>query len=395
MKNKYFLLFILAMIQFAHIIDFMIIMPLGAQFMEIFDITPQQFSFIVSSYALAAFVAGLFSAMFIDQLDRKVALLILFIGFTIGTFACAMADSYHYFLLARGFTGAFGGVLSGLILAIIGDAFPFEIRGRAMGILMTAFSVASVVGVPAGVYLAATYNWRMPFIVVGGFSVLLTFMIFFFVPSLRKHIEEGKNRPHPLKVFSDILIDPNQVKALLFSIILMLGHFTIIPFIAPYMQLNIGFSDYQVTYIYLIGGGLTAVLLPLFGALSDRFGHMTIFTIASGVALLSIAALTNLETDSIAIALMVTSSYFVVASGRSVPATTLVTSVVKPENRGSFMSVRSSANELALFLSSFIAGAIVIKNADGSLGNYHYVGFIAIFMSVIAILLGRQLKTIS
>jgi len=391
MNNK-LLLFILAIVQFTHIVDFMIIMPLGKQFMEIFDISPQQFSMIVSSYAIAAFAAGILSAMFIDRFDRKKALLFCYIGFTIGTLLCSIASGYYSFLAYRSFTGAFGGILGALILSIVADIFPLEKRGSAMGMIMTAFSVASVVGVPAGIFFAAQFSWRVPFFVIGGLSILMILLVIFYVPSLTKHLEESNIQRNPFKVISNIMTDINQLKALLFTTVLMLGHFTIIPFIAPYMQFNIGFTDFEVTYIYLFGGLFTAVLLPIVGRISDRYGHAKVFTIASFFALFSIFAITNLPVVTVAIALCVTCSYFIVSSGRSVPATTMVTSVVKPETRGGFMSLRSSMNELSLGLASFISGLIVVQGPDGTLQNYEYVGYIAIFMSLVAVWIARQLK---
>jgi DHA1 family inner membrane transport protein len=395
MKNEKILLLILAIVQFTHIIDFMIIMPLGAQFMDLFDISPQQFSLIVSSYAFSAFIFGLFSALFIDRFDRKRALLFIYAGFTIGTFACAFSPTYEVFLLTRSLTGAFGGVLSAMVLSIVGDAVPLERRGRAMGWVMTAFSAASVVGVPAGIYLAAVFSWRMPFLVVAGMAALMLLLIVYWVPPLRGHFRSDGTRLSPLAVLQAIWTDPNQLRALLFTTVLMLGHFTIIPFIAPYMQINVGFSDIQVTYIYLVGGSLTVFLLPIFGRLSDRYGHARVFTIASVLALGSIYAITNLPEVPLVMALCVTSSFFVVASGRNVPATTMVTSVVNPEQRASFLSIRSSANEAALALGSFIAGSIVTKNDDGALENYMYVGYFAMLMSVLAVFVARKLRTVS
>jgi len=392
--NERLLLFLLATVQFTHIIDFMIIMPLGKQFMQLFDIIPQQFSVIVSAYALSAFVVGFLSAMYIDRFDRKKALVFTYLGFTLGTFACGLADSYYIFLSARSITGAFGGVLSALVLSIIGDAIPLKRRGQAMGVVMTAFSAASVVGVPAGLYLAASYSWRTTFFVIGSIAAVVLVMIFFFIPALNRHLEGEGIQRNPFRVMGNIFKDSNQRMALLFTTVLMLGHFTIIPFIAPYMQLNIGFTDHQVTYIYAVGGTLTIFLLPFFGRLADRFGHARVFTFASLGALVSIYAITNLDTASIALALCVTSSFFVVASGRNVPATTMVTSVVRPESRGSFMSVRTSINQMAMGMSSFIAGLIVTENADGSLGDYAYVGYIAIGMSLIAVALSWKLKAV-
>lgn len=420
MINEKRLLLILAAVQFCHIIDFMIIMPLGKMIMQIFSITPGQFAWVVSAYAGAALMGNLISTAFIDRFDRRTALLFLFVGFTAGTLACAFAPSYELLLLFRASTGIFGGTLGALVLAIVGDVIPLERRASAMGWVMTAFSAASVIGVPSGIWIAAEYGWNSPFIVTASISAIFVVLAYFFVPSLRGHLEEARAQAQPTdqEAMEDVLdaslvavplqgfrktIDPfirifsdaNQRAALVFTFSLMLGHFTIIPFIAPYMQINIGFGDKQVSLIYLIGGLLTVVLLPLFGKLADRYGRMRIFTIASVFALASIYALTNLDTESIYIGLLVTSSFFVVASGRNVPATTMITSVVRPENRGGFMSIRQSINEMALFLSTVIAGFIITEDATGKLEHYELLGYFTIVMSVVAVYAASRIKAVA
>ncbi|MEL7220946.1 MAG: MFS transporter [Bacteroidota bacterium] len=397
-KNENVLIFLLAVIQFTHIVDFMIMMPLGKQFMENFDITPQQFTLLVSSYAGSAFVAGLVSALYIDRFDRRHALLILFTGFTLGTFACAVAPNYSIFLLARAFTGAFGGTLGALILAIVGDVIPFERRGAAIGRGMTAFSAASIAGVPAGIYIAAEFGTSAPFFIIGLVSVIIFAVAYWAIPSMTGHLvdAEGKSTlASPLEVIQVVSNSVNQRRALLFTLVLMLGHFTIIPFIAPYMELNIGLTQKQIALLYAIGGTVTVIFLPIFGWLADRYGHILIFTFSSIAALFSIFALTNLPPVILPLALLTSASFFFVASGRSVPATTLVTSVVKPENRGSFMSIRGSVNEAGLAISSFVAGLIITENPDGSLGDYHLVGYLTIGFSILAIFLARRLKAVS
>lgn len=433
--NEKRLLFILAAVQFSHIIDFMIIMPLGKTIMEVFDITPGQFAWVVSAYAGAALTGNLISTAFIDRFDRRTALLFLFCGFTLGTLACAFAPSYIMLLIFRACTGIFGGTLGALVLAIVGDVIPLERRASAMGWVMTAFSAASVIGIPAGIWIAAEYGWNSPFIVTAAIAAFFVVLAWFFVPPLRGHLdaeaafqagpqvqrmrgqEQGKTEADVLddtatpplaaalapkhgfaKVldpFVRIFSDSNQRAALLFTMTLMLGHFTIIPFIAPYMQINIGFGDKQVGLIYFIGGLLTVVLLPLFGRLADRYGRMRIFTIASFFALGSIYALTNLDTESIVIALIATSSFFVVASGRNVPATTMITSVVRPENRGGFMSIRQSINEMALFASTVIAGFIITEGPDGKLEHYEWLGYFTIVMSVLAVWAASRVRAVS
>ncbi len=394
MKNEKLILFILAAVQFAHIIDFMIIMPLGKQLMEIFEINPQQFTLIVTAYSLAAFLAGLVGAVIIDKYDRKKALIFAFLGFMVGTLACGLATSYLTLLTARAIAGLFGGVLSTLVLSIIGDIIPYERRATAMGIILTAFSAASVIGVPAGLWLAAKFSWRMPFFVVVGLGIFVLLGMIFFLPSLTKHFQNDAPKTNPLHNITAVFRDKNQIYALLFTMILVLGHFLIIPFIAPYMQLNVGFSDTEVAYLYLFGGLTTVVALPLFGKLGDSYGNFKIFAYVSIAAVFSIYAITTLPEVSLIVALLASSSYFIVSSGRNVPATTMVTAVVTAEKRGSFMSMRTSVQQLAMGLSSVIAGLIVVEGENGQLINYEIVGYCAIIMSILAVVVGRLLKVV-
>ena len=238
----------------------------------------------------------------------------------------------------------------------------------------------------------------LPFFFICFISILFFLIAWLVIPPIRGHLltdDKGKSQHFtPGEVIKILLDSPNQQLALLFGLVLILGHFTIIPFIAPYFQINIGFTDSEIAIMYAIGGTLTAICLPIFGRLADRYGHISVFTVASIGALFSIYAFTQYTGTSIVLGLLVSSFFFIVASGRSVPATTMVASVVKPENRGSFMAMRQSVNQAGLFLSSFIGGLIIVENGDGTLGNYQYVGYFAIAMSVLAVFLASKLKMI-
>ena len=391
LKNERFLLFTLAAINFTNIMDFMIMMPLGPQLMRLFSITPQQFGLIVSSYTFSAGTSGLLATFFIDRFDRKNALLFFFAGCIAGTFACGFAQSYAQLVAARVFTGMFGGILGALVMSIIADIIPMERRGAAMGILTSGFSVASVFGVPFGLFIANLSDWHAPFLFLGAMGSLIFFFIRKYVPNVNEHIQSKEDRPDPFQVIMAILTDKEQVKALMLMMALMLGHFCIVPFISPYMVANVGFSDGDLTYIYLIGGAFTIFTSPLIGKWSDKYGKLKIFTLFVILCWIPAIGITHMPRIPLVAALAVTSLFFIFSGGRFIPAQAMVSGVVKPATRGSFMSFSSSTQQMMAGVASYLAGVMVTKAPDGTLQGYNYVGYVSVALTLLCIFLARRL----
>lgn len=390
-RDERILIILLAGINFTHILDFMIMMPLGPQLMRIFEITPAAFSLLVSAYTFSAFFSGLVAAFFVDRYDRKQVLLFGYTGFILGTLGCAVAPTYALLMLARIMAGLFGGLIGAQVLSIIGDTFPYEKRARAMGALTAAFSLASVFGVPFGLYLSTLFSWHAPFALAGGIAIVINLLALRYVPSVSGHLKDYK----PGRAFSayqHITGDRNQQRGLLLSVVMMLGHFSVIPFIATYLVTNVGFSEQAITLVYFIGGGLTIFSAPIIGRLADRKGKFPIFATFCVLTFIPIFLITNMPPIPIALALVVTSIFFVFVSGRMIPMQAMVTSVVPAKQRGGFMSINSSIVQLGSGIASVMAGLIITENADGSLNNYNVVGYIAITFSLAAIFIARRLR---
>lgn len=395
MKEEKLLLWTLAAINFIHIVDFMILMPLGPQLMRIFDISPREFGLLVSSYTFSAGISSFFGAFFLDRFDRKKILLWVYVGFAIATLGCALSPSYSILLLARILSGLFGGLTSALILAIIGDVIPDTRRGRAMGLVMAAFSVASVLGVPMGLFLVSLFDWHMPFYILTGLFILSLGMIIRYIPNINEHLKNDIVRPNPMVVIRRVTGNQNQMRAITLSVMMMFGQFMIIPFLSPYTVANVGFSEMQLTYIYMAGGAFTIFTSPWVGKLSDKYGKLRIFTIFMILNVIPIAIITNLGVTPIPFVLMVSTMFFVTSNGRYVPAAAIITGTSKPENRGSFLSFNSAIQQLATGLASLIAGIIIGENAAGELTNYNIVGYIAIGFSLLCIPIARRVKIVS
>jgi predicted MFS family arabinose efflux permease len=394
MNKEKLLLWTLAAINFTHIVDFMILMPLGPQLMRIFDITPREFGLLVSSYTFSAGISSFLGAFFLDKYDRRKILLWVFSGFLIGTLACALSPNFLILLMSRLVSGVFGGLTSALILAIIGDVIPDNRRGTAMGLVMAAFSVASVFGVPFGLFIASISNWHAPFFFLAGMSLVILVLIFRYVPSITGHLVEVKKKPSPVEVIRRVTGNPNQMKAITLTIMMMFGQFTIIPFLSPYMVANVGFTDMQLTYIYMAGGFFTIFTSPWVGRMTDKYGKIKVFTIFMTLNLIPLAIITHLQATPIPYVLLITTLFFVTSNGRMVPAAALITGTAKAENRGSFLSFNSAVQQLAAGLASFVAGMILAEGINGELLNYHIVGYLAIFFSIICIPLARRIKVV-
>jgi predicted MFS family arabinose efflux permease len=292
-------------------------------------------------------------------MDRRKMMIFLYLGFTIGTLACANSPTYGFLLIARSLTGAFGGVLGALILAMVSDVVPLERRAHGIGIVMASFSAASVFGVPFGLFIAGQFSWHAPFLFLGLICAVILILIFFFVPSISGHIKERSQRPSPLEILTRIFGRKNPRIGLTFTSLLMMGHFTIIPLFAAYMVGNVGFTEKSVALIYLVGGTLTFFTSPWVGKMADRHGRLKIFTIFGSLTLVPVIILTNMPPTPIWVALIVTGFIFIFANGRMVPATTMETAIILPENRGSYMSIRSAVQQLTAGLAAFVAGLIV------------------------------------
>ncbi len=391
-KEKIVLL-LLASLNFTHILDFMIMMPLGNYLMPYFKISPQQFSMLVASYTFSAGIAGFLAAFFVDNFDRKRVLLFGYTGFLLGTLFCALAPTYTFLLLARIVAGIFGGLIGAQVLSIVADLVPYERRGMAMGIIMAAFSVASVFGVPFGLYMANLFNWHGPFFFVAGFGTLLLPFLMRYLPKMDTHLTSKEHRINPIALIKEVVKDTDQMLALGLTASLMLGHFMIIPFFNPYMEFNMGYSKLQTPMLYMAGGLATLITSPFIGKFADTIGKHKVYIIMAVVSIFPVAILTNLPPMPFYMVLFLSGSWFVFSSGRSIPAQAMVSNVVSPERRGSFMSFNSSVQQIFVGLASVISGLIVVKNPDNSIQNYELTGYLSIFITLLTLIFVFKLDT--
>jgi DHA1 family inner membrane transport protein len=381
------ILLVLAAIQFTHIMDFMVMMPLAPQLMRELDLGAGQFSALVAAYSIAAGVVGLLSAPFIDRFDRRTLLLYVYAGFTVATLFCGLATNAHTLLVARAIGGAFGGISGSLCLAIVSDLVPPERRAAGIGIVMTAFAVAAAIGVPVGLQLALLWGWRMPFLAVAAVGLAVWCIVFRMLPPVRGHLQSGADKG---KAFRELLRDRNAGRGIVFMGVMVLGHFSIIPLLSPHLVGDVALPEKYLFLVYFIGGVASVITAPRVGRLADRHGRHRVSTWMVVAACLVILAIANAGPLPIWVTLVLTGLFFIFASGRFVPAQAILTLAVPSSRRGAFLSLTSCARDLASGVASTLGGWVVVKQPNGHLVHFNWLGWIAVGAGLLSILLARR-----
>ncbi len=367
-------MWVLAAVQFTHILDFMIMLPMGDRLMKTFAISPKEFSHLAMSYGVAATITGLAGGALIDRFERKRALLFLYAGFTISTLACALAPDAHWLLFARCLCGAFGGVAGSMVGAMVGDVIPAERRGRGMGVVMTAFPLASVLGVPLGLELCNRYDWHAPFYFLAAAGVVVWVVALKVLPVIPAH----PSTDHPWRQLWEIVSRRTHGLGLAMSGLMVLGGSVVVSFLAPSFVANVSIEEARLPWVYATGGVATFLCTPIIGRLSDRFDKLAVL---AGVSVLMVGAallVTHLPRAELWVAALAIALFMVASSGRFAPGMSMLTIAVEERYRGGFMSVNAAMQQGAGAVGSWLAGTLVTKGIDGRLEGYGRTGWISV-----------------
>jgi len=374
---------LLAILQFIIILDFMVLSPLGAILIPTLKITPAQFGLVVSAYAFSAGASGLLAAGFADKFDRKKFLLFFFVGFLIGTLLCAIAPTYELLLAARIVTGIFGGVIGSVSFAIITDLFKLEVRGRVMGFVQVAFGASQVLGLPIGLMLANQFDWHAPFWMIVIFGVFLGLVILVYMKPVTDHLI-ATEKQNAFRHLSNNLSNSLYLRAFVSTILLATGGFMLMPFGSAFSTNNLGLTLPQLPLLYLVTGIFGIAMGPLIGKLSDTIGRFRLFAIGSIVSIAMVAIYTRLGVTPLWVCIVLNIILFAGINARMISSSTLISAIPSLPDRGAFMSINSSIQQISGGVASFVAGLIVIQAPSGLLERYDVLGYVVIGSMVIA-----------
>jgi predicted MFS family arabinose efflux permease len=377
---------LLAFLQFTVILDFMIISPLGAMLMPTLRITPAQFGLVVSVYAFSAGVSGLLAAGFADRYDRKKLLLLFYCGFVAGTLLCGVSHSYGFLLFARMITGVFAGVIGSTIFAIITDLFAFQLRGRVMGIIQTAFAASSVIGIPMGLYMSNRWGWNAPFILIVAVSVVVGAVMIRFLRPINAHLALQQDRT-PLRHFAHTLSTPRYLQGFATTALLATGGFMLMPYMSAFSVHNLGISLERLPLVYMITGVCSIIAGPLIGRASDIYGKFLVFCLGCIVTIIMVVIYTHLGLTPISVVILVNCLLYIGVTSRMITASALISAVPQPADRGAYMSISSSIQQISGGFAAVLGGLIVTEGSGGTLQHYDVLGYVLVGSTLITLVM--------
>jgi predicted MFS family arabinose efflux permease len=378
---------LLAVTQFSVILDFMVISPLGDFLMKSMNLHPNQFGIAVSVYAFSAGISGLLTAGFADKFDRKKLLLFFYSGFIAGTLLCGFSHSYYMLLAARLITGLFGGVIGSISLAIVTDLFAIEQRGRAMGFMQMGFSASQVLGIPIGLYLANLWGWQSAFLMVAGIAIVVAIIIMFKLQPVNKHLALKQDRS-AFKHLWHTIEKRNYRIGFTATALLSIGGFMMMPFGSAFAINNLGVTPHQLPLLFMVSGIASLIIMPLVGKLSDKIDKYKLYVIASIYVMVVVVFYTNLSVQPLWFVMLFNVLLMAGIFSRMIPATALTTSIPDMQDRGAFMSINASLQQIAGGIAAAVAGSIVVQKTKYSpLEHYNTLGYLIVVISCITIVL--------
>ena len=365
----------------------MVMSPMGDILMKSLNLKPSSFGLVVSAYAFSAGISGLLTAGFADKFDRKKLLLFFYVGFIAGTILCGIVTTYSLLVAARIITGLFGGVIGSISMAIVADLFSLQRRGRVMGFIQMGFGASQILGIPIGLYLANAWGWHAPFIWVAGMATIIALIIAAKLKPITKHLEIQSDKS-AFKHLMHTIAKKDYRVGFTATALLSIGGFMMMPFGSAFAINNLHITENQLPMVFMIAGIATLIVMPLIGKLSDRIDKYKIFVFGSLWTIVMVTVYTNLGVTPFAGVAVLNVLMMMGIMGRMVPSTALVTAIPDMQDRGSFMSINSSLQQIAGGIAAAFAGKIVVQKDKWSpLEHYDTLGIIMVCISIISIIL--------
>jgi predicted MFS family arabinose efflux permease len=254
-----------------------------------------------------------------------------------------------------------------------------------MGFVQMSFAASQVLGLPIGLVLANHFDWHAPFWMIAGFGFVVGVIIIIYMKPVTGHLKIKSDQKNPFHHLIKTISQSHYVRAFLATALLATGGFMLMPFGSAFGIFNLGLTQTQLPILYGITGIFSIAFGPLIGKLSDKLGKYKVFVAGSLISMVMVLIYTNLGVTPLWMIIALNVLLFVGISSRMISSSALMTAVPEPQDRGAFMSINASVQQISGGIASGIAGLIVVQTKTGALEHYNTLGYVV--MSTITITL--------
>jgi predicted MFS family arabinose efflux permease len=379
-KRGLLLIAILAALQFIFAIDYILVLPLGPKIMASLKIGTIEYGLLISVYTISAAIMGFLSSFFIDSYPRKNILIIALLLFMLGNVCFVLSNSFLWIICSRILTGAFGGILSSLVMIYLGDLFPKTKLGRNTSTIMISNAMAAILGIPVALFITETYSWQFPFAGMLLINALVLILCIIYIPNISAPIKKKAR-----KKLWHFVNNPKFLWPILFmSMLTFAGGATILPYLSTFVMTNLNFTNADVSFIFFCGG-IAALLVNLFiGFFIDQYGRQNTFLLINFISIIPIILLTLSPFDDKVIVLFITTFFFGTSTARNVSGVAYLNSLMPHENRGRYVTINNSIQLMASSIATMVSGWLLYTE-NHLIVNFDLLGIIAICATITCI----------
>ncbi|HSR53314.1 MAG TPA: MFS transporter [Acidobacteriota bacterium] len=348
-----FRILVLFLILFLATVDNQMLLPLLPLMEDDLGIPVSTLGLLISGYALAAAAFSIFLGPFTDRYGRVPFFRLGLTIFVLAALLSYRAPGFTSLLALRAVTGLAAGLLSTCTASYIGDQFAYQTRGRIMGMVLSSYFAAMILGIPAGAALAEAYQWRSVFLAAAALAAALL-LASWGLPSDRRTPQERQQVSFSPAQYLRFFKRREALAALWVSFAVSGGTVSFLAYVSPYLSSRFGLSSLEISQIFAVAGAAALVGSPLAGLLSDRFTKRGVFLLANTALVLPLLALTRLGWGWTFFA-----AVFLISLGiafRQTALQTLQTELAETRGRGTFIALRNGFSQMGIAAAVFLAG---------------------------------------
>lgn len=353
-------------LMFVAVADNQMISPLLPDLMAAFGLGAGRAGLLVSVYAIAAAVVSFAIGPLSDRTGRRKMLIAALIVFTAATLLCGLAWDYASLVAFRAVTGAAAGVLSLNITACIGDHFPYNRRGAAMGLVMSGYFAAMILGVPAGAFVAEAWSWRWAFGAFAGAGLLLWVPALAILPH-RVPAVRGDSATDMIKGYGRFLVRTGPLAIIAASFLVSASTVGFITFVGTWLRDAYGLSTDWIGLVFLFSGLGALLGSPLAGYLSDRAGKRGV-VVVSGLVMAGLLAAIPWITGLLPVVFAGFILTGIAGAFRHAPLQALVTAMASDEERGTLIALKNTVAEFGIAGGTALCGVLYVAFGYPSVG---------------------------